>query len=246
MKTRPRNSTAGTAEVLLTERLARLAVVAADLVTPGMVVGLGTGSTAEAVLRELGTRVAVGLRFRGVPTSRRTEDLARALGIELTTLDEVVRLDLGYDGADEIDPALDAIKGKGGALLYEKLVALSCDDFVLVATTEKLVQRLGERTALPVEIVPFGWKQTAARLIELGLTPALRSVRDAPDRPAMTDNGGYILDCATGPMDDPAQIAAKVKDIAGVVDHGLFLDIADVALLVDPDGAVLRHERPER
>jgi ribose 5-phosphate isomerase len=171
MRTRPRNSIAGTAEVELAERLERLAIVAADLVSPGMVVGLGTGSTAEAVLRELGKRVAAGLRCRGVPTSRRTETLARELGIELTTLDAVARLDLGFDGADEIDPSLDAIKGKGGALLHEKLVALSGADFVLVATTEKLVQRLGERTALPVEIVPFGWKQTAARLTDLGLTP---------------------------------------------------------------------------
>ena len=227
----------------LAERLARVAVAAADLVAPGMVVGLGTGSTAEAVLRELGQRVASGLLFHGVPTSRRTEDLARELGIELTTLDEVTRLDLGFDGADEIDPRLDAIKGKGGALLREKLVALSCHDFVLVATTEKLVQRLGERTALPVEIVPFGWKQTAARLTELGLTPRRRSDRDDPDRPVVTDNDSYILDCATGPMDDPARIAAQVKATTGIIDHGLFLDIAKTALLVDPHGTVLRQER---
>jgi ribose 5-phosphate isomerase A len=240
----PRASITGSAEVELAERLGRLAIVAADLVTPGMVVGLGSGSTADAVLRELGTRVVAGLRFRGVPTSHRTEDLARELGIELTTLEEVARLDLGYDGADEIDPQLGAIKGKGGALLREKLVALSCDRFVLVATTDKLVQRLGERTALPVEIVSFGWKQTAARLTTLDLTPSLRPARDNPDHPAMTDNGGYILDCATGPMDDPARIAAEVKATTGVVDHGLFLGVARTALLVDRDGKVLRRERP--
>ena len=156
----------------LSERLQRLAVAAADQVMPGMVVGLGTGSTADAVTRELGRRVAGGLIFTAVPTSDRTEVLARDLGISLVTLDEIDRLDLGIDGADEIDPALDAIKGRGGALLREKLVALSCDDYVLVATSEKSVDRLGTRTPLPVEIVAFGWSQTAKRLARLGIRPS--------------------------------------------------------------------------
>jgi ribose 5-phosphate isomerase A len=238
-----RSSVVETVEVELAERLRRLAIATADLVTPGMLVGLGTGSTADAVTRELGRRVAEGLIFTAVPTSVRTEALARHLGIPLATLDETDRLDLGIDGADEIDPALDAIKGRGGALLREKLVALSCDDYVLVATTEKNVDRLGTRTPLPVEIVTFGWSQTAKRLASLGMAPEPRMVDDAPARPWVTDNGGIIVDCATGPIDDPSELAAAVKVVSGVVEHGLFLEIARAAMQVDPEGQVVRRER---
>ena len=210
---------------------------------PACCVGLGTGSTADAVTRELGRRVAEGLVFTAVATSDRTEALARDLGIPLSTLDEVDRLDLGIDGADEIDPTLDAIKGRGGALLREKLVALSCDDYVLVATTEKSVDRLGARTPLPIEIVAFGWSQTAKRLASIGIAAQPRTVDDAPARPWVTDNGGIILDCATGPIADPSQLAAAIKAVSGVVEHGLFLGIARVALQVDPEGQVVRRER---
>ena len=227
----------------LAERLRRLAIAAADLVTPGMLVGLGTGSTADAVTHELGRRVAGGLVFTAVPTSDRTEALARDLGIPLLTLDETDRLDLGIDGADEIDPALDVIKGRGGALLREKLVALSCDDYVLVATTEKNVDRLGARTPLPVEIVAFGWSQTTKRLASIGIAAEPRMVDDEPARPWVTDNGGIIVDCATGPIDDPSELAAAIKAISGVVEHGLFLGIARSALQVDPEGQVVRRER---
>ena len=227
----------------LTERLQRLAVVAADLVAPGMLVGLGTGSTADAVIHELGRRVAEGLGFTAVPTSCRTAALARDLGFPLTTLDEVDRLDLGIDGADEIDLQLDAIKGRGGALLCEKLVALACNDYVLVATTDKSVERLGARTPLPVEIVSFGWPQTAQRLRELGIDPVRRSSAGDPGQPVITDNGGLILDCATGPIDDPFRLSAAVKAVSGVVEHGLFLGIARAALQVDPNGHVVRRER---
>jgi len=206
-----------------------------------MVIGLGTGSTADAVTRELGRRAAAGLRFSGVPTSRHTESLARELGISLTTLDEHEQLDLGFDGVDELDPALNAIKGKGGALLREKLVALACVDYVFVATTEKNVSVLGERMRLPVEIVRFGWKQTASRLDQLGIAPSLRySVADA-QTPVTTDNGSFVLDCQTGPLSTPSQIAAAIKDVSGVVDHGLFLGLAGSALQVDSDGAVLQR-----
>jgi ribose 5-phosphate isomerase A len=225
----------------LSERLERLAVVTADLVRPGMVIGLCSGSTADAVTRELGRRVAAGLRFSGVPTSRRTEVLARELGISLTTLDEHEQLDLGFDGVDELDSALNAIKGRGGALLHEKLVALACIDYVFVATTEKSVAVLGERTALPVEIVRFGWKQTASRLRQLGIVPTLRlSGADTPT-PLTTDNAGLVLDCQTGPMADPFPVAHLIKDVSGVVDHGLFLGMAKSALQVDPEGNVLRQ-----
>lgn len=226
-----------------TERLRRLAIAAVDLVEPGMLLGLGTGSTADAVIRELGRRVAAGLAVSGVATSQRTETLALQLGIPLTTLDAIERLDLGLDGADEIDPELNAIKGKGGALLKEKLVALACDRFVLVASMEKDVTQLGERTPLPVEIVPFGWPQTSARLANLGITPELR-MADVGARPYITDNGGSILDCVTGPIADPAALAAAIKATAGVVEHGLFLGMASLALQVDPAGEIVRRERP--
>ena len=230
-------------EVDLAERLRHLAVVAADLVAPGMLVGLGTGSTADAVIHELGRRVAEGLDFTGVPTSIRTATLARSLGIPLTTLDDVDRLDLGIDGADEIDPRLDAIKGRGGALLCEKLVALACDDYILVATTEKSVDQLGARTPLPVEIVSFGWAHTARRLAELRIAPEQRMAADDPTQPWVSDNGGMILDCTTGLIDDPFQLSAAVKAVSGVIEHGLFLGIARAALQVDPGGQVLRRER---
>ena len=237
------SSVVETVEVELAERLRRLAIAAADLVAPGMLVGLGTGSTADAVTRELGHRVAAGLIFTAVPTSDRTEALARDLGIPLSTLDETGRLDLGIDGADEIDPVLDAIKGRGGALLREKLVALSCDDYVLVATTEKSVDQLGTRTPLPIEIVAFGWSQTAKRLASIGIAAEPRMVDEEPARPWVTDNGGIIVDCAIGPIDDPSQLAAAIKAVPGVVEHGLFLGIARGVVQVDPDGQVVRRER---
>jgi ribose 5-phosphate isomerase A len=241
-----RSSAVEPAEVDLAERLQRLAIAAADLVAPGMLVGLGTGSTADAVTRELGRRVGAGLAITAVPTSDRTEALARGLGIPLTTLDETGQLDLGIDGADEIDPALDAIKGRGGALLREKLVALSCDDYVLVATTEKSIDQLGARTPLPIEIVAFGWSQTVKRLASIGIAPEPRMMDDEPARPWVTDNGGIILDCATGPIADPSRLAAAVKAVSGVVEHGLFLGVAQAALQVDLEGHVVRRDRPGR
>lgn len=232
------------AELNVEQRLQRLGQAAADLVQPGMRVGLGTGSTAHAVILELGCRVASGLVMTGVPTSAQTAALASNLGIPLATLDECDCLDLGIDGADEIDPELNAIKGRGGALLHEKLVALACDAFVIVASTEKDVHQLGSHCPLPVEIVPFGWTQTAKRVAALGIQPALRPSLTAPDQPYVTDNGCYILDCRTGPITDPAVLALSLKSISGVVDHGLFLGLATAALQVNPEGAIVWRERP--
>jgi ribose 5-phosphate isomerase A len=231
------------AEVEAPERMQRLAVAAADLVEPGMTIGLGTGSTASAVIRELGRRAADGLAFTGVPTSRETETLARELGIPLVTLEEVDRLDLGIDGADEIDPALNAIKGLGGALLREKLVALACDRFVLVASDAKRVDRLGSRTPLPVQVVTFGWRQTAERLATLAIAPERRPARGDPTRPWLTETGDSLLVCRTGPIADAPVLAAAIKSLTGVVDHGLFLGLATEALLVDRDGEILQLER---
>lgn len=225
------------------ERLRRLAVAAADLVQPGMIVGLGTGSTASAVVDELGRRVAAGLTMTGVATSDRTTEQARSLGILLSTLDEVVALDLGLDGADEIDPALNAVKGRGGALLMEKLVALSCAQFVLVASSEKSVGQLGVRLPLPIEVVRFGWTHTATRLESLGLAPRLRMTSTGADAPYLTDMGNYILDCGPAPITNPGELAAAIKATSGVVDHGLFVDIAAAALQVDPEGNLIYRTR---
>ncbi|HEY7036709.1 MAG TPA: ribose-5-phosphate isomerase RpiA [Thermomicrobiales bacterium] len=217
-------------------RLARLAEAAAALVEGGMLLGLGSGSTAEATIRALGVRVAAGLRVTGVPTSARTERLARDLGIPLRALDEVEHLDLGIDGADEIDPRLDVVKGRGGALLYEKLVALACERYLIVAAAEKLVKRLGTRMPLPVEVVAVGWRQTASRLEATGCRTALRRMTDGA--PFVSDGGHYVLDCATGPIADARELAASIKAITGVVDHGIFAGFADRAMVVDPDGTV--------
>lgn len=221
-----------------TERLTALAEAVAASVESGMTIGLGTGSTADAAIREIGRRVQGGLAIRGVPTSRRTAKLARQLGIRLASLEEVEQIDLGIDGADEIDPAVNATKGRGGALLHEKLVALACLDYVLIAAAEKLVQRLGTRLPLPVEVVPFGWQHTAARLAGLGLKPALRPDPEQPASPFHSDGGHVILDCETGPLADAPALAARIKAVPGVVEHGLFLGIAHRALIAEPDGSV--------
>ena len=230
-----------------TQRLAALARAAADEVRSGMKLGLGSGSTAEAVVRELGQRVANGLSITAVPTSERTERLARDVGIILVSMDEVERLDLGIDGADEIDPALNAIKGRGGALLHEKLVAIACDDYVIVAAAEKLVPRLGTRLPLPVEVVPFGWRQTAARLEALGCRPTLRPTPSGGAGPAgtpfLSDGGHFVLDCLTDPITDPPGLASAIKATTGVVEHGLFLGFAHRVLVAERDGAVRRLSR---
>ena len=225
--------------------LTALARTAADEVADGMIVGLGTGSTAEALVRELGRRVADGLRVVGVPTSERTGRLARSVGIPVRTLNDVLeaddRISVGIDGADEIDPMLNATKGRGGALLFEKLVALSCQRFVLIAGEAKLVSRLGSRMPLPVEVVALGWPGTLGRLRDLGLNPRLRLAaagESGSPAPYRTDSQNLIIDCATGALADPGSIAASLKMTTGVVDHGLFLGIAHAAYVADADGGV--------
>lgn len=224
------------------ERLARLARRAADEVRPGMLAGLGSGSTAEALVRELGRRVAEGLRFTGVATSVRTRTLAESLGISIMPLDEVEALDICLDGADEIDPALNVVKGRGGALLYEKLVAVRAHRYVIIAASEKLVSRLGTRMPLPVEVIPYGWAHSARTLEPLRLTPTLRTAADG--RPFVTDGGHYIVDCTTGPIDDPAALADQIKALTGIVDHGLFIGMANAAMTIDERGEITVRERP--
>jgi ribose 5-phosphate isomerase A len=222
-----------------TSRLERIGAQAAGEVKPGMVVGLGTGSTASAFVTALGQRVAEGLKVTGIPTSTETENLARGLGIPLTDLNAVDPIDLCVDGADEIDPALNVVKGRGGALLFEKLVARRADRYIIIATDEKLVDRLGTRLPLPVEIVPLGWKHTARELERLRLEPVLRM---KGEEPFVTDGGHYILDCETGGIANARELATRIKAITGVVDHGLFIDMVDLAMTVDDEGRVTTHE----
>jgi ribose 5-phosphate isomerase A len=224
------------------ELAARLDVLgrhAAELVQPNSRVGLGSGSTAEAFVRALGGRVADGLRIETVATSNSTERLAHDYGIPLVPIESVSEIDLGIDGADEITPALDLTKGRGGALLFEKLVARACRRFVVIAADEKLVDKLGQRMPLPVEVVPFAWNHTAAHMEALGFKVTLR-MRDAgqPSDPYVTDGGHYILDCATGAIDDPRDIGSRIKATPGVVDHGLFVGMTTGGLIVDGAGNV--------
>ncbi len=198
---------------------------AANLVQAGMVVGLGTGSTAAWFVRALAVR---GLAVRGVPTSEATATLASSLGVSLATLDEVDEIDLTVDGADEIGPGLALIKGGGGALLREKLVWTASRRCVVIADAGKVVERLGA-FPLPVEVVAFGHDRTAARLSALGLGPPVRRMRDGAA--VMTDGGNFVYDIACGTIDDPAGVATRLKAVTGVVDHGLFLDLAEQALV---------------
>jgi ribose 5-phosphate isomerase A len=216
-------------EIDLEKRAA--AEAAARRVLDGMVVGLGTGSTADFAIRWLGERVAAGLRISGVPTSRRSEQLARACGIPLVDLQSVSRVDLTIDGADEIDrETLSVVKGQGGALVREKLVAVASECVIIVADASKIVDRLGSRHAVPIEVLPFGWRVPAARIAELGGKVALRTA-STDASPFVSDNGNYILDVVFGPIEQPASLANSIKALTGVVDHGLFIDIADRAIV---------------
>jgi ribose 5-phosphate isomerase A len=217
------------------ETLGRVARKALEHVSDGMLLGLGTGRAAEAFIHALGERVRAGLRVRGVPTSNRSAELAKKVGIEVLGLDQVDHLDVAFDGADEVTPALALTKGLGGALLRERVVAFEAARFVVLVTPEKLVDRLGTRTPIPIEVVPFAVPSVTRHLREHGGVAAVRNKADG--FPYMTDNGNWILDTAFGPIDDPAGVDAAIRKIPGVVDDGIFLDMADVVLVAD-EGAV--------
>jgi len=209
---------------------------AAALVQSGMVVGLGTGSTAVWFVRALAERT---LDIRGVPTSEATANLARELGIALTALDAVEQIDLTIDGADEIGPGLSLIKGAGAAMLREKLVWEASRRCVVIADAGKRVKTLGSVYPLPIEVIAFGHLGTAKRICDalvecdIGIAPRLR-VRDG--QPVRTDSGNLIYDATCGAIPDPALLAATLKSVTGVVEHGLFLDLADEALIAGAGG----------
>jgi ribose 5-phosphate isomerase A len=212
------------------------AQAAAQLVQNGMIVGLGTGTTAAYLVNELGRRVAEeGLRFTGVPTSERTAEQARSLGIPLATLADIKEIDLTIDGADEVQlGTLALIKGHGGALLREKIVASASKRMAVIVDETKLVKRLGGTLAVPVEVVPFGWEATARKLRAIGAGAELRPGVD--DKPYVTDGGHYILDCAFGLIADPKKIARELDETVGVVEHGLFLGLAKQVFVGGPGG----------
>jgi ribose 5-phosphate isomerase A len=215
------------------KREAALAAVA--MVQDGMVVGLGTGSTAAFAIEGLIARVKGGLRIVGIPTSERSAKQARDGGIEITDFGRHSKVDLAIDGADEIARgSLDLIKGLGGALLREKIVAAASDRLVIIADEPKLVPGLGGTVPLPVEVVPFGWQTTAGRLSGLGAKPVLR--QGAGGEPFRSDGGNLILDCHFGLIADPAALEEALSNTIGVVETGLFIGMASTVLVATADG----------
>jgi ribose 5-phosphate isomerase A len=201
---------------------------AAKLVREGDIVGLGTGSTAHFAVVALGERVKSGLKMTGIPTSVQTAGLARQLGIPLTTLEERPEIDITIDGADEVDPQLRLIKGGGGALLREKIVASVTRKMVVVTDSGKIVPVLG-KFPLPVEIIPFAQAVVEKKIADLGATTKLRLKPDS--KPFITDEGHHILDCSFGRIEDPPALARALNDLPGVVEHGLFIGLAKVVLV---------------
>jgi ribose 5-phosphate isomerase A len=211
------------------------ALRAIEYVKDGMIVGLGTGSTAYFVVEGLGARVAQGLKIVGIPTSERTAAQARGLSIPLATFAEYSRIDLTIDGADEVERGtLNLIKGLGGALLREKIVATAGDRLIIVVDEEKLVDQLGDHTPVPVEVTQFGWQATAAKLAKLGAEPVLRHA--AEDHPFITDGGNYILDCKFGKIADSAALESQIGMTVGVVESGLFIGRSTAVIVATGSG----------
>jgi len=220
----------------MTQDEAKLAVAnrATEFVRDDMIVGLGTGSTATMFIRAL---AAKKLKIRCVASSDASQELGKSLGMDVRTLAELPELDVYIDGADEVcrnDGSLDLIKGGGGALLREKIVASAAREFIVVADSTKLVEVLG-KFPLPVEVVKMALPLVEPRLKDLGLNPTLRRKKDGSGV-YLTDEGNYILDCAAGRIEEPESVAAELKSIVGVVEHGLFLGMASLALVASEDG----------
>ena len=219
------------------DQLKRLAAEAAvDLIRPGMVVGLGAGSTALKAIECIGERLADGRLsgIVGVPCSAQVAADAQRLGVPLTTLDEHPLIDLTIDGADEVDPQLRVIKGGGGALLREKIVAQASRREIIIVDEGKLSERLGTKWALPVEVIPFGWRTHLDFLAGLGATVRVRMGKAGT--PFHTDAGNLILDCNFGPLADPDELAAILNARAGIVEHGLFIGLVSAVVVAGADG----------
>jgi len=206
-------------------------------VKPGQTLGLGTGHAASAFIRALG---ASGISVRGVPTSNASDELARSVGIPIVTLAEAGKIDIDIDGADAVDPRLNLIKGYGGALVREKIVAASSRRFVVLVGYEKIVKWLGERGPLPVEVIPFGLSLVTAKIKAMGLKP---KVREKDGQKYITDNGNLILDCAVKKITNPARLDRELLAIPGVVGTGLFVALASVVLVAEESGKIRALKR---
>jgi ribose 5-phosphate isomerase A len=212
---------------------------AVSLIKPNMIVGIGTGSTAAPFIHALGERVREGLKIIAVPTSEASKKIAMAAGITLAELNDVDNIDITIDGADEIDPQLQLIKGGGGALLQEKIVAAASRQLIIVADHTKLVKQLG-RFPLPVEVVPYGWKQVQRNITrQYNISVNLRLKEG---NTFITDHGHYILDCYFNQIDNAANLNEALHNIPGVIETGLFIGLANSALIGYPDGGVISHE----
>jgi ribose 5-phosphate isomerase A len=201
-----------------------------EFIEDGMVVGLGTGSTATRFIQLLGEQVKRGLKIRGIPTSKRSRELAESLSIPIIDFQRCREIDVAIDGADEIAPGLALIKGGGGALLHEKIVASASKRFVVIADSSKIVTRLG-KVPLPVEVIPMAFPLVAGKLVQMGIRPTIRRLNTGSE--FITEEGNLILDCECGEIQDPDALAASIRSIVGVVEHGLFLHLAERALVSD-------------
>ena len=224
----------------MTQDEAKLAVAkrAVAFVEDGMRVGLGTGTTATIFIRELAERVKAGLKIRCVASSDASHNLGLSLGMDVTSLNDLPELDVYLDGADEVGPGLALIKGGGGALLREKIVASSAKRFIVLVDSTKIVDHLG-KFPLPVEVIKMALPVVLPKLATLGLNPKQRPAKSG-DGPYLTDEGNYIVDCACGVIADPARTAADIRSIVGVVEHGLFLQMASLALVAGEAGVTER------
>jgi ribose 5-phosphate isomerase A len=207
---------------------------AIEYIHDGMTLGLGTGSTAYWAILGIGEMVKNGLSVRAIATSVQSENLARELSIPIVPFAEIDHLDVSIDGADEVDQRLNLIKGGGGALLREKIVAAATKLYIIIVDESKLVQQLGQ-FPLPVEVAPFGWEMTERKLRELGCTPRMR-MKDG--EPFLTDNQHYILDCSFGPISDPGRLHERVSGITGVMEDGFFINMADIVIAGSPGGDI--------
>lgn len=233
--------------VNLDEMKRRAAVASVKLIRSGQIVGLGSGSTANYMLEELGREIREGqLRIFGVPTSNQTADLAAKYGIPLTTLDEHPKLDVAIDGADQVDPQLNLIKGMGGALTREKIVDGAAETLAIVVDESKMIPQLGVNQVVPVEVVPFATIPVMNRLARLGGKPSIRVSRDKAGR-YVTDNGNSIVDVDFGAISDAGRLWREIKMISGVVENGLFVNMAKIIFVGSVDGVKKierrKHER---
>ncbi|WP_090761021.1 ribose-5-phosphate isomerase RpiA [Bacillus sp. OK048] len=212
---------------------------AVEYIKDGMIVGLGTGSTVYYFISKLGELVQQGLSIKGVPTSKQTEKLAIELGIPLVSFREIEQIDVAIDGADEVNPELHLIKGGGGALLREKIIAKAAKTFIVVADSKKYVETLGT-FPLPIEVVPFGYEMTMKYIRELGGNPKLRQRRGIP---FLTDNGNYIIDSSFQEINQPEELEKSLNLLPGVVDNGLFVGMADAVITIVDNKLVTKVRR---